>query len=363
MKSQEKTGYTLKWQVEGTQTMYNPGETYNVSDLFNNGVTSIRLIAVYTIIKYNLTLDIGSNTTLTVTVNGTTYNQSGTYQVEYGSTITYNASASSGYTVSCTINGGDVSTNGTITMESDTTIKTTGTSDSGSCLIEGTLITLADGRKKTIESITPDDLILVFNHETGKFDVSRISLNVHEGEESAVKKILNLVFEDGTIVRIAKYHGFFDVIENKYVYIDYDNVKDYIGHEFYNVEYTNDVFVGDKLKLVNSYVTYEKVHYYAPITAYHLNCFANGILSMTSSMEGLFNIFELDNDMKYDEIKMKEDIEKYGLYTYDDFKDYISYEVYSMFPAKYFKVSVGKGYITFEHIIELAKRYAEGKVN
>ena len=67
--------------------------------------------------------------------------------------------------------------------------------------------------------------------------------------------------------------------------------------------------------------------------------------------------------MKYDEIKMKEDIEKYGLYTYDDFKDYISYEVYSMFPAKYFKVSVGKGYITFEHIIELAKRYAEGKVN
>ena len=78
---------------------------------------------------------------------------------------------------------------------------------------------------------------------------------------------------------------------------------------------------------------------------------------MPAGIEGLFNIFEYDENMKYDEQLKQQDIEKYGLYTYEDFEAYLPEEIYNLFPAPYFKVSVGKGYITFEGIVELIDKY------
>ena len=78
---------------------------------------------------------------------------------------------------------------------------------------------------------------------------------------------------------------------------------------------------------------------------------------MPGGIAGLFNIFEMNDDLTINLEKMQEDIEKYGLYTYEDFKDYIPYEVYAAFPAPYFKVAVGKGYITWEEILGLIDRY------
>lgn len=54
---------------------------------------------------------------------------------------------------------------------------------------------------------------------------------------------------------------------------------------------------------------------------------------------------------------MEKDIEKYGLYTYEDFKDYVSIEVYEIFPFKYYKVAVGKGLFSFEQILGLINLY------
>ena len=68
-------------------------------------------------------------------------------------------------------------------------------------------------------------------------------------------------------------------------------------------------------------------------------------------------LFEFDDDLQYNEEQMQLDIEKYGLYTYEDFAEYIPYEVFEMFPAPYLKVAVGKGLITFDGIVELIDRY------
>jgi hypothetical protein len=55
---------------------------------------------------------------------------------------------------------------------------------------------------------------------------------------------------------------------------------------------------------------------------------------------------------------MQADIEKYGLFTYEDFEGYIPYEIYEyIFPAKYYKVSIGKGLMTWEDILEMIERY------
>ena len=60
--------------------------------------------------------------------------------------------------------------------------------------------------------------------------------------------------------------------------------------------------------------------------------------------------FEIGEDMKYDEEKMQADIEKYGLYTYEDFAEYCTYEQFIALGLANFKVSVAKGYITWEEI-------------
>ena len=70
-----------------------------------------------------------------------------------------------------------------------------------------------------------------------------------------------------------------------------------------------------------------------------------------------FNYFEIGEGMKYDEAKMQADIEKYGLYEYSDFAEYVTYEQFLAFNGPYLKVLVGKGYITFDEIIELIGIY------
>ena len=97
---------------------------------------------------------------------------------------------------------------------------------------------------------------------------------------------------------------------------------------------------------------------WSPVTAEHLCYYTNDILSMPGGIEGLFNIFEVDtNTMSYDAIKMVQDIEKYGLYTYEDFANMIPEEAYVVFNGDWLKVAIGKGILTWENIEKYAERY------
>ena len=54
---------------------------------------------------------------------------------------------------------------------------------------------------------------------------------------------------------------------------------------------------------------------------------------------------------------MQADIEKYGLYTYEEFAEYVTYEQFMAFNGPYLKVLVGRGVVTYEQIIELISIY------
>ena len=83
-----------------------------------------------------------------------------------------------------------------------------------------------------------------------------------------------------------------------------------------------------------------------------------GMFSLTiPHYDGWFDYFEIGEDMKYDEEKMQADIEKYGLYTYEDFADYLTYEQFVGFNVQYFKIAVGKGTYTYEEILDLIAEY------
>lgn len=224
---------------------------------------------------------------------------------------------------------------------------------SSGCFVEGTMITMADGTLKAVEDLQIGDKVLVFNHLTGKYETSEIWMMLHADLAREVRRIVNLNFSDGTTLRITYEHGLFDRTLGRYVNINEENVHDYIGHEFSSVEHAGGKYVDRKLTLVSAVITEEETKVYSPVTANHMNLVAEGMLTVTPMFEffdAFTNVFEYNEDMTFNLEKMQKDIATYGLFTYEDFKDYIPYEVWQKAPVAYLKVAIGKGLITFEDI-------------
>lgn len=43
----------------------------------------------------------------------------------------------------------------------------------------------------------------------------------------------------------------------------------------------------------------------------------------------------------------------YGLYTYEDWKDYVSYDEFVALNGQYLKIVIGKGYLSYEDVLNL----------
>ncbi len=212
------------------------------------------------------------------------------------------------------------------------------------CITAGTLITLADGTQKKVEDLTMDDILLVFNHETGEYEAAGIIFIENDGWKEY--NVITLTFSDGTTTKLIYEHAYFDLTLNKYVYITEQNHTDFIGHEF--AMQSENGF--ERVTMTDATLAVEYTGCYSLVTVYHLNYFVDGLFSIPGGITGLFNIFEYGDDLVYDEEKMQADIEEYGLFTYEDFEEFLPYEFYVAFPASYLKVSIGKGLMTFDDI-------------
>lgn len=236
----------------------------------------------------------------------------------------------------------------------DTLITVTVTANWDSCVAAGTMVTLADGSKKNVEDLQVNDMVLVFNHETGKFDISLVILNDHSELPWNEYKIINLEFSDGTVTRIINRHSLFDVTLNKYVVITEENANDYVGHTFFGIENINSTSLRQDKVLVKVYLTTEYTGIYGPVTYGHMNLITDDLLSLSLTEEQLMNIFEYDETGKYDDESMKYNIETYGLYTYDEVKEYFTEDVYNALSIKYYKIQVGKGLTTLDEMKKIA---------
>ena len=223
-----------------------------------------------------------------------------------------------------------------------------------SCVAEGTMVTLADGTEVAVENLSGNEQLLVWNMETGSFDIAPIAFV--DSDSSAYRKIVHLYFEDGTELRIVDEHALWCFDLNEYIYLD-ENASEYIG-KYFNKKTTNGY---TQVRLVDVEIYEEIVRTYSPVTQGHLCYYVNGLLSMPGGIGGLFNIYEVSPfAMKYDQESKQEDVETYGLYTYEEFCEEIAEIPESAFVAfggKDLKVSVGKGLITIEEILALIERY------
>ena len=217
------------------------------------------------------------------------------------------------------------------------------------------MITLADGTKVPVETLTGKEELLVWNLETGKFDSAPIMFVDSDAE--AEMEVVHLYFSDGTEVEVISEHGFWDVGMNRYIYLDRNAAK-YIGHTF--VKQGNTKLA--QVQLVDVVLETKVTTAWSPVTVGHLCYFVNGMLSMPGGVGGLFNIFEVDEAlMAYDEAAMLNDIEKYGLFTYEELNAIapLSEDMFNAAGGAYLKISIGKGNLTMEELIYMINRYSK----
>ena len=239
----------------------------------------------------------------------------------------------------------------------ETAITLTGKVDSqgsNNCVTPDSMITLADGTQVRVDSLTGDELLLVWNLETGMLDYAPIMFV--DSDAVAEFEVIYLYFSDGTVVKVIGEHGFWDYELNRYVYLD-KNAADYIGHTF--ARQNGDELA--KVQLVNVEIKTEMTSAWSPVTVGHLCYFVNGMLTMPGGVGGLFNIFEVDAEtMTYDYEAIARDIETYGLFTYEELNAIcpLTEDMFYAAGGQYLKISIGKGNLTMEELIYMIERYS-----
>lgn len=268
-----------------------------------------------------------------------------------GETLTFTHTFNISYNKDEQYSYSDLSGSGTLTK-----LESSSSGSGGDCVTGDSLITLADGTQKRLDQLTYQDELLVWDFYNGCYATTTASVIFNHG--NGTHKVLNLAFSDGTTVGVIGEHEFFDKDANSFVNITEDNVADYIGHNFVKA-------VGDGYSYVvleNYYYTEEEIGNYTILTAKYNNAIVDGMLTLTpdptNKCEDFFRLYEIGEDMKYDEEKMQEDIEKYGLFTYEDLAAYVTYEEFVAFNGEFYKILVGKGLITVEDIVIALATYA-----
>lgn len=229
-----------------------------------------------------------------------------------------------------------------------------------SCIADDSMITLADGNNVAVQDLKGDEELLVWNMMTGKFDSAPILFIDKEARQEF--EVTNLRFSDGTSVKVIDEHGFWDFDLNKYVFLRNDADK-YIGHWFNkqtvdkygNMSYT-------KVQLIDVDIKTETTSAWSPVTYGHLCYYVNGMLTMPGATGGLINIFDVNpQTMTINKDSYLNDIEKYGLFTYEEFTQLcpVPEYIFDAFSGQYLKVAIGKGLTTVEEIQELISRYSK----
>lgn len=150
------------------------------------------------------------------------------------------------------------------------------------CYLKNTKISLFNGEYKLVQDITYDDELLVWNFDEGKYDSAK-PLWIKQAQTTM--KYYHCSFENGITLDLVGSNGKCHRVFN-YTDMRFDYAVDCIDKEVYTTLGVT--------KLISVELREEKVEYYNIITDYHINCFANDVL--TSCRYN--NIYTIEN-MKF----------------------------------------------------------------
>jgi hypothetical protein len=269
-----------KYYVEGGDS----SSTYieNVNGLldggFSNGGTGISI----TVVSYNLTEGgYGNNDgTVTYSISGSPATAAGV--IISGKTVSFTQTKTGSYdqgtnTVSWSGYGIDGNLWGQIASVTVFAVDTNGFTyyatvtdmwdiPYGPCLVAGTLMSLANGTQKKIEDITYDDVLSVWNFDLGELSEAR-PLWVKRKQTASQYTLVK--FSDGTELRTVGHH-IFNKQAGEFTKIITDDTP--VGTVTVNEQ-------GQEITIVSKELVKDVVDYYNIWTQYHLNAYANGVLT------------------------------------------------------------------------------------
>jgi hypothetical protein len=139
------------------------------------------------------------------------------------------------------------------------------------CLVRGTMITMADMSRVAVENITYSDDILVWDFDLGEF-ASAKPIWIKKTQTAVVSCLLT--FSDHSELRIVgespKAHRIFNKEAGKFTYGSMPETP--IGTTTFNDQ-------GEEITLISKEWIVGEVEFYNVMTDYHMNLFANSILT------------------------------------------------------------------------------------
>lgn len=239
--------------------------------------------------------------------------------------------------------------------DSPVTLTTLLTNDRDACITGETLITLADGSSKQVKEMNGTEELLVWNHMTGAYDTAPVAYLIDHGGEETEQQITHLYFSDGSDLEIIGEHVFYDADLGKYITLD-GGAEAYLGHHFAKQNLQSGTMERVALTDVKHQVRVSGA--YEVVSNSYMSCFTNGILTASAYIDKLLNIFEIDpQSMACNPFDVVSDIQKYGLYSYEDLQEIATREEFEAHNAAFLKIAVGKGTLTWDDLCELTQMY------
>lgn len=223
----------------------------------------------------------------------------------------------------------------------------------GGCFAKGSLIMVPGFISKKIEDLKLGDYVLTYNQFTGRYKKQRIAYYEYRKEQLFSKIILK--FSNNETIELITEHCLMNYVTKKFDLINADNAKSFIGNKYLYFDAKNKEFTYKELISVE--VLEEITDSYTIVTENALTHFLGNFLAITDGIDGFYNYLNLNDTFAFDKSNLKNDINKYGLYKYDEFKDYIGKYEFDAFQIAYLKISVGKNMLTKELIISYINRY------
>ena len=205
------------------------------------------------------------------------------------------------------------------------------------CVLEGTLVTLANGTTKPVEDVTYNDLLLIWNSELGCYDYAYANW-IEKG--TAYDYYQLTTFADGSTLKTYGGHSIFSVDDNCFISVC-DKEKFKIGTTVFkhmtdndgNVVYDNNGnIISTTTQVVSIEYIKEEFNYYFVMSNFYLNSFSNGFLT-SEPVVHFSNFYEFNENMQWDvDIRNAVLNGEYGeLITYEDFDDILTESMFNSF--------------------------------
>lgn len=135
------------------------------------------------------------------------------------------------------------------------------------CYIKDTAISLSNGSVKKVQDINYNDVLLVWNFDEGKFDRAK---PLWIKKEEKTHNYYKVTLDNGTTIGLVGLNGRCHRLFN-YEDMIFESATELVNKNVYTLNGIHKVI---SVESVN-----ETIEYYNIITDFHMNCFANGILT------------------------------------------------------------------------------------